>query len=121
MPALKEPIQLNALEQKIFTTLKDAVQHFQLCTRLRCAGGWVRDKLLGQDSSSPDIDIALEDILGKDFAQKVNEYLASQGEAVATIGVIQCNPDQSKHLETARMKARVAAEPLATVLLQWGP
>jgi tRNA nucleotidyltransferase/poly(A) polymerase len=38
-------------------------------TVLRCAGGWVRDKLLGCDSL--DIDIALDNMLGKDFAEKV--------------------------------------------------
>jgi tRNA nucleotidyltransferase/poly(A) polymerase len=38
-------------------------------TVLRCAGGWVRDKLLGRDSL--DIDIALDNMLGKDFAEKV--------------------------------------------------
>jgi hypothetical protein len=36
----------------------------------------VRDKLLGKDSL--DIDIALDDMLGKDFAQLVNTYLQSQ-------------------------------------------
>ena len=42
----------------------------------RCAGGWVRDKLLGRDSL--DIDIALDTMLGKDFAELVNEHLSSQ-------------------------------------------
>lgn len=41
-----------------------------------CAGGWVRDKLLGRDSL--DIDIALDNCLGKDFAEKVNDYLRAQ-------------------------------------------
>lgn len=34
---------------------------------LRCAGGWVRDKLLGHDSK--DIDIALDTMLGEDFGK----------------------------------------------------
>jgi tRNA nucleotidyltransferase/poly(A) polymerase len=36
-----------------------------LKTTLRVAGGWVRDKLLGKESN--DIDIALDDMMGKDF------------------------------------------------------
>jgi len=47
-----------------------------LGTTLRCAGGWVRDKLMGRQSL--DIDIALDNMLGKDFAQKVNEHLAAR-------------------------------------------
>jgi len=33
---------------------------------LRVAGGWTRDKCLGKESD--DIDIALDDIYGEDFA-----------------------------------------------------
>ncbi|KAF5184715.1 Cca trna nucleotidyltransferase protein [Thalictrum thalictroides] len=43
-------------------------------------------------------------MLGREFCEKVNEYLSSIGEEKQGIGVIQCNPDQSKHLETARMR-----------------
>lgn len=42
----------------------------------------------------------------------MNEYQASQGLEVAGVGVIQSNPDQSKHLETATMKARLVAAAL---------
>lgn len=45
----------------------------ELGATLRCAGGWVRDKLMGRQSL--DIDIALDNMLGKDFAERVNEYL----------------------------------------------
>ena len=123
-----------------------------LGTTLRCAGGWVRDKLMGRQSL--DIDIALDNMLGREFAQKVNEHLAArvsfhfcggtprnaltdafrfspaggappkkpcciynplppsphpdqpiqQGEKTHTVAVIMSNPEQSKHLETARLK-----------------
>ncbi|KAI3825960.1 hypothetical protein L1987_07739 [Smallanthus sonchifolius] len=43
-------------------------------------------------------------MLGKEFCDKVNGYLASTGGKPLEIGVIQSNPDQSKHLETARMR-----------------
>lgn len=35
---------------------------------------------------------------------QVNEYLSSQGKETHRAAVIQSNPEQSKHLETARMK-----------------
>lgn len=99
---VKEGIDLTEKEEKIFRRLLDVVRHFKLETQLRVAGGWVRDKLLGKDCY--DIDIALDNMLGREFCEKVNEYLHSIGEEQQGIGVIQCNPDQSKHLETARMR-----------------
>lgn len=48
----------------------DTNEHFGLSTTLRAAGGWVRDKLLGKQSD--DVDIALDNMLGKDFAEKVS-------------------------------------------------
>lgn len=40
----------------------------------------------------------------------MNEYLTAQGGEVHGVGVIQSNPDQSKHLETATMKAGERAQ-----------
>jgi hypothetical protein len=40
------------------------------------------------------------------WVTQVNEYLAMQGEEVHSVGVIQTNPEQSKHLETARVRIR---------------
>lgn len=59
-------------------------------------------QLLQKDSG--DIDIALDDQMGVDFAEKVNEYLRLRGEETREIGHIKSNPDQSKHLETAKVK-----------------
>jgi hypothetical protein len=99
---VREQITLTDQEQDIFDTLIAAAKHSNSGTILRCAGGWVRDKLLGKESL--DIDIALDNMMGKEFAEKVNEYLKSQGKETRHAAVIQSNPDQSKHLETARMK-----------------
>eukprot|EP01035_Chromulina_nebulosa_P016920 gene16920-22411_t len=66
------------------------------------AGGWVRDKLLNRDSD--DIDIAVDNQSGVEFAKGINEYLKSSGLASTTVAVIQANPEQSKHLETANIK-----------------
>ncbi|KAG2623252.1 tRNA nucleotidyltransferase cca2-like isoform X1 [Panicum virgatum] len=98
---VKETVELTEKEEQIFRRLLDVVRHFGLGTQLRVAGGWVRDKLLGKDSA--DIDVALDNMTGQNFCEKVNEYLELIGEEQKGIGVIQCNPDQSKHLETARM------------------
>jgi hypothetical protein len=38
-------IELTEEEEKIFQRLLDVVRHFDLCTTLRVAGGWVRDKV----------------------------------------------------------------------------
>ena len=95
-------ITLNDTEKALLGTLLEATQAAGSNTVLRCAGGWVRDKLLGK--SSLDIDVALDNMMGKDFAELVNRHLASQGKETRHAAVIQSNPDQSKHLETARMK-----------------
>lgn len=95
-------IQLTEHEAKLFELLKAVEAHFQLSTVMRVAGGWVRDKIMGLDSH--DIDIALDNMSGNAFAMKVNEYLELKGEETHSIGVIQSNPDQSKHLETATVK-----------------
>uniref|UniRef100_A0A2N9EF08 Poly A polymerase head domain-containing protein n=1 Tax=Fagus sylvatica TaxID=28930 RepID=A0A2N9EF08_FAGSY len=101
---VKERIELTEIERKIFDRLLSTLRHFDLTDHhhLRVAGGWVRDKLLGKDCY--DIDIALDNMLGSEFVEKVRDYLLSTGEEVQGVAVIPCNPEQSKHLETARMR-----------------
>ncbi|XP_076923434.1 tRNA nucleotidyltransferase cca2-like [Bidens hawaiensis] len=99
---VKENIDLTDKEKQIFDHLRHVLRHFNLETKFRVAGGWVRDKLLGKEFY--DIDIAIDNMLGREFCEKVNEFLVSKGEQTQGIGVIQSNPDQSKHLETARMR-----------------
>ncbi|KAK8692088.1 hypothetical protein V6N13_075568 [Hibiscus sabdariffa] len=99
---VKEQIQLTETEKKIFDRLLNTLRHFNLQTQLRVAGGWVRDKLLGKECY--DIDIALDNMLGSEFVDKVQEYLSSTGEVAQGLAVIPSNPEQSKHLETARMR-----------------
>ncbi|KAM0940516.1 putative CCA tRNA nucleotidyltransferase [Dioscorea sansibarensis] len=100
--SVKETIDLTEKEEKIFRRLLEVIRHFALDTQLRVAGGWVRDKLLGKECY--DIDIALDNMLGQEFCEKVNAYLQHTGEEIQGVGVIQRNPEQSKHLETARMR-----------------
>ena len=95
-------LQLTELERAIFNHVLGCCAMFKLDTQVRVAGGWVRDKLLGL--SSEDIDFALNNMSGEEFATKLAEYLTTQGLKASGIGVIKSNPDQSKHLATATMK-----------------
>ncbi|PRQ17230.1 putative CCA tRNA nucleotidyltransferase [Rosa chinensis] len=99
---VRDNIELDETEERIFTLLLKMIHQCNLKTELRVAGGWVRDKLLGQECK--DIDIALENMTGKDFAENVQKYMTSVGEKSQEIAVIGSNPKQSKHLETARMR-----------------
>jgi len=99
------PLELTELEQELFSKLQRVVAEKKLDTTLRVAGGWVRDKLIGGPMPEVDIDIAVDSMLGASFAELFNEWLeAETGERQHSIGVIHRNPEQSKHLETARMK-----------------
>lgn len=81
---LASSISLSQLEHDLFETLKATLVSQSLHdTELRCAGGWVRDKLLGKDSH--DIDIALNNMQGEEFAAHVNNHLASRSEAIGKV------------------------------------
>ena len=73
-------VQCTELEEEVFSTLLAVVKEFELSCTLRVAGGWVRDKLLGRHST--DIDIALDNMLGREFAEYVNQYLKARGKEV---------------------------------------
>lgn len=92
-------IALTSREAELFGIFRDTIAFKQRQTVARVAGGWVRDKLLGKESD--DIDVALDDQMGLEFANSVNEYLETQGVVARRVGVIEANPEQSKHLETA--------------------
>ena len=97
----------NAHETEIFSILAEAA--LALSDKgskgdvvVRVAGGWVRDKLLRLESD--DIDVALENCSGMEFANQVNATLSRLGYEEHRIGLIQANPEQSKHLETANVR-----------------
>ncbi|GAA96769.1 hypothetical protein E5Q_03440 [Mixia osmundae IAM 14324] len=99
-----EQILLDQLDK--FCTLLRTQRSDLPPIELRVAGGWVRDKLLGLPSS--DLDISTSSVTGFQFAQLFIEYLHSlprtdaTGSKPPTIAKIEANPDQSKHLETAK-------------------
>ena len=60
-------------------------------------------QLLGIESN--DIDVAVQDMTGTSFANRLAEFLkSSKNEFVKDPITVEANPDQSKHLETAKMK-----------------
>ncbi len=97
-------IVLTPRECDVFGIVREAATLGGTGTVARVAGGWVRDKLLGK--SSDDIDIALDNMKGTDFAALVQQVVRGRvGEAgVKQFNVIKANPSQSKHLETATMR-----------------
>ncbi|XP_059281110.1 tRNA nucleotidyltransferase cca2-like [Lycium ferocissimum] len=98
-------IDLTRDEKEIFDLLLKVVKHFNLDTHLRVAGGWVRDKLLGLQSN--DIDIAIDNMTGQQFCEKVEQYKKKNEELCYDpnkVTVIKSKPDQSKHLETTKMR-----------------
>ena len=76
---------------------------------LRFTGGWVRDKLLG--SPSDDIDISINSVTGKEFANSMKHAFESGAidspygpHIVGHLANISANPEKSKHLETVTAK-----------------
>ena len=93
-------IMLQQEEKELFDMLTKMVEEKKMGTTIRIAGGWVRDKLLGAIGKE-DIDVALDNLTGVEFAQALSEWNEENGGESIKFGVIQQNPDKSKHLETA--------------------
>ena len=79
---LNSEIVLTAEEDELFATLRTVVSDGSLGTTVRVAGGWVRDKLLGV-SGKEDIDIALDNMAGNDFAIALNTWHISKGTGIS--------------------------------------
>ena len=88
--------RLTADEQELFAILMRVVERRTPGTTVRAAGGWVRDKLMG--AQPKDIDLMVDDMGGPAFARLVAEELG-----LSDPHVIRSNPEQSKHVETARI------------------
>lgn len=99
---LNMSLSLTPTEKKIFDLLRSVIADKAAGTTLRAAGGWVRDKLLGKDSN--DIDIAVDNMTGENFANLVSDYMSEHGLKKQNVTVVEANPDQSKHLATAMIR-----------------
>lgn len=106
---------MTAEESSIFTFLLQVLKDNNKSTTLRVAGGWVRDKLMGKESD--DIDIALDDMYGEEFAEIIRQKIYDDDVKAGKIdptkekkgknyGVIKANSEKSKHLETAVIKVQ---------------
>ncbi|RDB28981.1 CCA tRNA nucleotidyltransferase, mitochondrial [Hypsizygus marmoreus] len=99
-------VELTEAENKICVLFDECTTYLKkekgIVTSCRIAGGWVRDKLLG--SQSNDMDIALSDMMGLAFAERLASFAESKGIKTGTISKIAQNPHQSKHLETATFR-----------------
>lgn len=86
-------IELTRVEQKIFNTLISINDKYSIGATFRIAGGWVRDKLLGNNSD--DIDISVDVMTGKQFCTFLKK------EKNVNVHIIEANHSQCKHLEVA--------------------
>ena len=59
-------------------------------------------QLLGHESN--DIDIAINNMMGEDLANRIKDFATEKGFETGTVAPVKSNPDQSKHLETAKLK-----------------
>jgi len=97
-------IRLTTREQDLFSLLLEVASRSAPGAVLRVAGGWVRDKLLGGESS--DIDISPDSMTGEAFARLVKAHLDAEGIRASDVTVIKANPAQSKHLATAMLRVK---------------
>lgn len=103
---LKREIVLNEKEASIKHLLVQFCNHYNAQNtaekhlELRITGGWVRDKLLGNESN--DLDIAINLLSGEEFASILLDYLNENHPELKLKGLhtIKKNPEKSKHLET---------------------
>lgn len=98
-------IKLNENESKLRSLLLKFCNHYNESApreeklEIRITGGWVRDKLLGKESH--DLDIALNNLSGEEFADQLSKYLEkNEPQYVFKRNTIKSNPEKSKHLET---------------------
>ncbi|CAK5264654.1 unnamed protein product [Mycena citricolor] len=94
-------IQLTPVEAELCTFIDECCADLQetkgINNTCRIAGGW----LLGKESN--DIDIALSNIMGDEFAEHLARFAEKRSVQTGPIAIFNPNPEQSKHLRTARI------------------
>jgi tRNA nucleotidyltransferase (CCA-adding enzyme) len=86
-------------EKQIFELLRTVVARRAPQTIVRAAGGWIRDKLLGLESK--DIDICVDNMSGKAFAELTHQWMKDCHMKVKPIATVDANVEANKHLESA--------------------
>lgn len=95
-------VRLTDKEKEIFELLLSVVREKSPNTILRAAGGWVRDKLLGIDSH--DIDIAVDNLSGLEFANKVLDWMHEHRLSIQkNVTFIEANTEAQKKVESANV------------------
>ena len=93
-------ITLEKQEQKILNLLQNVVRDKTPNTTIRVVGGWVRDKCLGLESH--DIDIAVDNMSGAQFANLVLEWMKENGiKTHRQVTTVEANTEANKNLESA--------------------
>lgn len=92
---------MNCSRENASYEVMQVMGYLLFVTLLIHEGGWVRDKLLGA-MVKHDIDIALDDMTGLEFARHLQEQLSKTGSNFIGFGIIQPNAEKSKHLETGQ-------------------
>ncbi len=88
---------------KIFDILSNTVEEKSPNTTLRIAGGWVRDRAL--NLKSKDIDIAVDNMSGLEFAKLVHAYMKENNiECGQNVATIAANTEANKNLESAILR-----------------
>lgn len=108
--AIKDSITLNEAETSIRDLLVKFCHYYNAShdedkqLELRITGGWVRDKLLGNESH--DIDIAINHLSGEEFTSALFNYMNTYIPELklGSLHKIKKNPAKSKHLETCTTK-----------------
>lgn len=85
-------ITLTPAEDNLFDFLVYIQHLYAPTTQLRVAGGWVRDKLRGTESD--DIDIVLDNINGKTFANHILAFQRQRRLPQSSVGVVKANSDK---------------------------
>ena len=97
----KAPIRLEEAERSVLDALLAVARAEGKGTVLRVAGGWVRDKLLGRPCH--DIDIALDNVSGSEFADVIGLELDNKPGALARL--LQRFADEHINVEYAYTSA----------------
>ena len=84
-------IKLSELEQKIFSFF---LSHNEKNSIFRVAGGWVRDKILGNEND--DIDITIDNISGQDYIKSLESEISKNN-----VKIIKNSNEKSSRLQTA--------------------